>query len=172
MLLASAVASSPFSSIAARDSGGQHEEVDVGIGLLEAFSLSGSSEPVHLQADRLEFDYKDRVLVYRGNVEVRQGDIALIAEEVRVVLHQSSKAEIREVRARGNVRLTQGERWATANEAIFDQMTRTAVLRGEAVLHDGRNQVQGERVTIFLDQKRSVVEGGSNRVQAVFYPEP
>lgn len=139
---------------------------------LRAFSFSGSTEPVHLQANRLEFDYKERVLVYRGKVEVRQGDVALAAEEVSVALGPDAKMEIREVRARGNVRLTQGQRWAAAKEAVFDQAKRTAVLRGDAVLHDGRNQVRGERVTIFLDQKRSVVEGGSSRVQAVFYPEP
>jgi lipopolysaccharide export system protein LptA len=137
---------------------------------LSALAFSGSDEPVFLKADRLEFQYDNRLLVYQGNVEIRQGQTIVRAAEVRVHLSQGDRMEIQQVHASGNVRISQGERWATAREALFDQTKRTAILRGEAVLHDGRNEVKGDTVTVYLDQKRSVVEGGNGRVQAVFYP--
>ncbi len=143
---------------------------DANANWLSSFTLSQSAEPVFLKANRLEFDYKNRVLVYRGNVEVRQADARLFAEEVHVALSGGEQFEIREIRARGNVRLEQGERWAQAREAVFDQFKRVATLNGDAVLHDGRNEVQGERVILYLDEQRSIVEGGKGRVQAVFYP--
>ena len=41
-----------------------------------------------------------------------------------------------------------------------------------AVLREGPNQVTGERVIVFLDEKRSVVEGGSDgRAEMVFNPK-
>lgn len=137
---------------------------------LSTLAFSGSNEPVSVKADRLEFHYDDRLLVYQGNVEIRQGNTTIHAAEVKVQLSHGNRMEVQEVRALGHVRLSQGERWATAREAIFDQTSRTAILRGEAVLHDGRNEVKGDKVTVYLDEKRSVVEGGSGRVQAVFYP--
>ncbi|GBD26546.1 Lipopolysaccharide export system protein LptA [bacterium HR30] len=137
---------------------------------LGALSFSNTKEPVFLKADKLEFRYETRVLIYQGSVEVNQGDITLAADEVRVFLSPADRMEIQEVRANGNVRLTQGARWATAKEATFDHAKRVAILRGAAVLHDGLNEVRGETVTVYLDERRSVVDGGEGRVQAVFYP--
>ncbi|GIW43063.1 MAG: hypothetical protein KatS3mg077_0345 [Candidatus Binatia bacterium] len=137
---------------------------------LGALVFSGSDEPVLIKADRLEFQYDNLLLVYKGNVEISQGQTIVRATEVRVYLSHGDRTEIQQVHASGHVRISQGERWATAREALFDQTKRTAILRGEAVLHDGRNEVKGETVTVYLDQKRSVVEGGNGRVQAVFYP--
>ncbi len=137
---------------------------------LSTLSFSSTGEPVFLKANRLEFQYESRLLIYQGNVEVRQGEFTLGADEVRVVLSPGDQMEIQEVRAQGNVRLTQGTRWATAKEATFDQSKRVAILRGTAVLHDGRNEVRGETVTVYLDERRSVIDGGKGRVQAVLYP--
>jgi lipopolysaccharide export system protein LptA len=39
------------------------------------------------------------------------------------------------------------------------------------VLHDGPNQIAGDRVIVYLDEDRSVVEGGDKRVKAVLFPE-
>jgi lipopolysaccharide export system protein LptA len=38
------------------------------------------------------------------------------------------------------------------------------------VLHDGPNEVVGDRVVVYLDEDRSVVEGGRKRVKAVLFP--
>jgi lipopolysaccharide export system protein LptA len=72
--------------------------------------------------------------------------------------------------ADGDVHLWKGTRWATAGRAVFDQTRRTAVLSRDAVLHDGPNEVSGERVVVYLDEQRSVVEGGNGRVKAVLFP--
>lgn len=137
---------------------------------LSSLSFSNSDEPVFVKADRLEFQYESRVLIYQGSVEVRQGETTLVADQVRVFLSPGDRVTVREVRANGNVRVSQGTRWATAKEATFDQARRLAVLQGGAVLHDGRNEVRGDTVTVYLDERRSVIDGGKGRVQAVLYP--
>ena len=70
----------------------------------------------------------------------------------------------------GNVRIDNGARYATGGRAIFDQGRRTLVLTETPVLHDGQNEVAGDRVIVYLDEDRSVVEGGRKRVKAVLYP--
>ena len=69
------------------------------------------------------------------------------------------------------MRIDQGTRWAVGGRAVFDQTQRTLVLTENPVLHDGPNEVAGDRVVVFLDEDRSVVEGGRKRVKAVLYPE-
>ena len=44
------------------------------------------------------------------------------------------------------------------------------MLSDDAVLHDGSNEVSGDRIVVYLDEKRSVVEGGTGRVRAVLFP--
>ena len=44
------------------------------------------------------------------------------------------------------------------------------MLSQNAVVHDGPNEVSGDRIVVYLDEERSVVEGGGGRVKAVLFP--
>jgi lipopolysaccharide export system protein LptA len=78
--------------------------------------------------------------------------------------------KLRQIVAVGNVRIDNGTKWATGGRAVFEQSKRTVVLTEQPVMHDGKNEVAGDRVVVFLDENRSVVEGGGKRVKAVLYP--
>jgi len=68
------------------------------------------------------------------------------------------------------VRISKGERVATGGRAVFDQGAQTITLSKAAVLRDGPNEVSGERVVVYLEEERSVVEGGDTRVRAKLFP--
>jgi len=138
--------------------------------LLGALSFSSSREPISVSADGLEFNYRTRVLVYKGGVVAVQGDMKLESNTLTVSLSEHAQNQVKQVVAEGDVRLTKGTRWATGGRAVFDQAQNTVVLSQNAVVHDGTNEVSGEQVVVYLDQERSVVEGGSGRVKAVLYP--
>jgi lipopolysaccharide export system protein LptA len=78
---------------------------------------------------------------------------------------------VKEVIADGNVRIDQPPKWATGGHAIFEQSDRTVVLTQNPMLHDGKNEVAGDRVVVYLDEDRSTVEAGRKRVKAVLYPD-
>lgn len=138
--------------------------------LLGGLSFTSNREPIAVSADALEFDYRTHVLTYKGGVEVTQGDMKLYSDKLTVALDEHVENRVKEVVADGQVRLSKGPRWATGGRAVFDQAQHTVVLSQNAELHDGPNQVSGDRVVVYLDQERSVVEGGSGRVKAVLYP--
>jgi lipopolysaccharide export system protein LptA len=80
--------------------------------------------------------------------------------------------KIKQIIAEGHVRMQRGDRVAEGRHAVFDQASQTVVLTDHAVLHEGQNQVAGDRIVVYLQDQRSVVESGSNsRVSAVFYPK-
>ena len=84
----------------------------------------------------------------------------------------AGKLALQMITATGNVRIDQAARWATGGKAVFDQAKRTFVLSEKPFLHEGQNEVSGDRIVVYLDENRSVVEGGAaKRVQAVFYPD-
>ncbi len=161
-------------AVYAREGGPATPTPTAGGALLGQLSQSSQREPITITADSLDFDYRARVLSYKGHVVVIQGDLKLEADTLRVELDavSTTNAQIKEVTATGSVRMDKGTRWATAGRAVFDQTKRTVTLNDDAVLHDGANQVSGDRVVVYLDEERSVVDGGSgsSRVKAILFP--
>ncbi|HLK12853.1 MAG TPA: LptA/OstA family protein [Candidatus Binatia bacterium] len=169
-------------------------------GLFDLGGVGHSKEPITVTSDRLDYDYKANVVVYRGNVEAVQGQATLKSDTLTVTFENdktndkpaagavadpppaSAKkapsadpgdkgtSRVKEIVAVGSVRIDQGTRWATGGHAVFDQGTRTVVLTENPVLHDGPNEVAGDKVIVYLDENRSVVEGGRKRVKAVIHP--
>jgi lipopolysaccharide export system protein LptA len=73
--------------------------------------------------------------------------------------------------ATGNVKIVQLERRATSQKATFHQDENKMVLDGEAVIREGENVIRGERVIYYVDEERSVVEGGKGgRVNTTITP--
>ncbi|MDX2167093.1 MAG: lipopolysaccharide transport periplasmic protein LptA [Deltaproteobacteria bacterium] len=138
-------------------------------GLLGGFSLGGGRGPVRIDADTMEFDYKTMVLTYRGKVKVSQADMTLQSDTLTVTLTREGQKP-KEVIAAGGVVMSKGTRTARGGKAVFDDAARTVTLSEQAVLQDGPNEVAGERVVVYLDEQRSVVEGGPERVRAVLVP--
>ena len=148
-----------------------------GGGLFDAFEVGKRKEPITVTSGTLEYDYKKNVVVYRGDVQATQGPVKLRGDTLTVTLTADRDAgpaganqRVRQIVAQGNVRIDHGARWATGGKAVFDQNERTLVLSEEPVLHDGANEVAGDRVIVYLDEDRSVVEGGRRRVKAVLHP--
>jgi lipopolysaccharide export system protein LptA len=145
-----------------------------GGGVLGSLSFTSKDEPIVVGADQLEFDYDRNRLVYRGSVHVTQGDLELECQTLTVTYDRADdleKAQLREVVAEGSVVITQGGRRASGDRGIFDQTTRQITLLGNPVLRDGPNEVQGDRLTVYLDEGRSVIEASpKKRVSAILYP--
>lgn len=157
---------------------GQQEKADSGTSLVDSLSFTSRKEPIHIRSRDLEFRYDDKRITYRGDVVVTQGETTLKSDTLIVTYEEpttekgaaqpkpqntSSQQQLKEVVAEGNVDITSGDRHATAKKAVFNQATRTVVLSGNAVLQEGDNRVAGEKVTVFLDEKRTVVEGGGEK---------
>jgi len=174
---------------------------------LDTTELGKSKEPIIVTSDRLEYDYRSNVVVYRGAVQATQGRLKITSDTLTVTFADAKtggadaktggadaktggadtksggaappgglglgaeSARLQEIVAAGSVRIEDGTRWATGGRAVFDQTNRTLVLSEAPMLHDGANEVLGDRVIVYLDEDRSVVEGGRKRVKAVLYPD-
>jgi lipopolysaccharide export system protein LptA len=138
--------------------------------LLGSLSFTSSDEPVEVTAQSLEFDYRTRVLTYRGDVIAEQGDVQLRADSLTLDLTKGEAAELHSVVAEGNVRFAKGDRRARADHAVYDQSLRRITLSRNAVLEDPRGNVSGDRVQVYLDDGRTVIDGGKGRVRAVLKP--
>ena len=132
--------------------------------------FKGERGPVHITSQQLEADYQAKVITFIGDVVARQKEFTLYADRLFLYIGGEMK-EIEKIVARGNVRMVQGERTATCNEATYYHREGTVVLRGEPVVREGDNWVSGKRIIYYIDEQKSVAEGeGGDRVKVTIIP--
>jgi lipopolysaccharide export system protein LptA len=135
-------------------------------------SQEGRNAPVTVDADQLENLQKEGLVVFTGNVVATQNSSTQYADRMEVYLDDKGNRIVRTV-STGNVRIiTRDCRTGTAKRAEYYDAEQRVVLIGNARVWRDDNVVTGERITIYLAEDRSVVEGGQQeRVKAVFYPK-
>jgi lipopolysaccharide export system protein LptA len=128
--------------------------------------------PVTVDADQLENLQREGLVVFTGNVVARQNSSTHYADKMEVYLDPNGDGIARMV-STGNVKIvTRDCRMGTARRAEYYDAEQRVVLIGNARVWQEDNVVTGERITIYLAEDRSVVEGGKQeRVKAVFYPK-
>lgn len=119
--------------------------------------LTSSKGPINIQSDTLSLDYKGKSVLFSGHVHAAQSGSQLSSDVLHVNYEQNFK-DVKDLTADGNVRITQGARWATSDHAVMNQKSQTVVMTGNPVVHDGPDVITGDRITVHLDTGKSVVE--------------
>jgi lipopolysaccharide export system protein LptA len=137
-----------------------------------SFGFTASRAPIDITSDTVEADQKTNTVTFKGNVVAKQEDTTLYANTLTIIYDQQMK-KLKEIIAVGNVKVVQLDRRATGQKATFDQDKNKVVLDGEAVVREGTNVIRGERIIFYVDEERSVVEGGEGgRVSTSITPPP
>jgi lipopolysaccharide export system protein LptA len=140
--------------------------------------------PIQITSNRMNAYDEKSMVVFEGNAIAKQGERTIRAETINIYYKKKKddtgkqnaediqqSGDLEKIEARGNVRMTQGERIVTGNEATYLHDAQQVIIRGNAVLQEGKNVIRGRRVVVFLDENRGVVEGTSTeRVSATIFP--
>jgi lipopolysaccharide export system protein LptA len=130
-----------------------------------------TSLPVEITADQLGLDQAAGAATFTGNVRVGQGDLRLAADEVQVFYVSGGDATgtgtISELRAAGNVTLSNGTEAAEAARAVYDVAGGIVEMEGDVLLTQGGNALSGERLRLDLNAGTGEMTG---RVRTIFSP--
>lgn len=140
---------------------------------IEKRETKGSEQPLRINALSLEVDNKNQVITFQGNVVARRGDMTIQADVARVYYEKGEEGhEIQKIVAQGNVRIYQGNRLATSQEAILYNPEQKIILTGQPKVWQGKDMLSGEKITVLLKEDKSYVESGpQQRVEVIFYPK-
>jgi len=147
--------------------------------------IKQSDDPVEITSNRMEAFNEKKLIVFSGNAIATQGNKVLKADQLRLyykeesgkkskigTIETESTGDLEKIEAKGNVSLTQGERVATGDEAVYLRDSNRVVLTGNAMLKDGKNIIKGDRVIVFLNENREIVESNTQKqVKAIIYPQ-
>ncbi|XKH61224.1 lipopolysaccharide transport periplasmic protein LptA [Halomonas sediminis] len=152
------------------------------LALLPAVALAQQAPPpVEVEADRLDLDQRTGTAVYAGNVEVRQGEMRLRGDRVKI--QRNSAGELSRAIATGDRAYLrhhpEGQDQPLegyARTVIFHVAERRVELIDKAEMIQGGDRFTGGRLEYFIDreviQARADVEGQeSQRIRMTLQPE-
>jgi len=136
--------------------------------------------PMVIKSNTLEVNDALRIVTFSGEVDARKDDFTILCSKMLVYYEklpeqkegEAGGTKIDKIVASGDVRISRAEGGvATADEAVYYQLDEKLVLTGRPVVKQGNDFVEGDRITIFLKENRSVVESAKdNKVKATIFP--
>ncbi len=128
-----------------------------------------ATQPVEINADRLDLDQSAGSAVFTGTVKVGQGELRMAADRVEVFYDEggAQSGKVRRMVADGNVTLSNGTEAAEAEHAIYEVAAGTIEMDGDVLLTQGQNALSSQKMTIDLNAGTGQLEG---RVQTIFVP--
>jgi len=143
-----------------------------------------AAEPIHIEADRMEADQRTASVTFAGNVEAVQAGMTIRADLMTVHYRRApgdsapglqAGQSIESLQATGNVMIDKEDWHASGDRMDYQTEGRQVILTGNTKVRQNSNLVTGDRVVLYLDEGKSVVEARDKeeggRVKAFFYPE-
>jgi len=153
--------------------------------LTEDIPGAQSNQPVDISSDSAHVDETSSVVVLRGNVIAKQGDVTLQADIVTVHYLSdapgrpaesssrdvASRGKIDRLDAHGNVVVTRPGEVVKGDAAIYKMIERQILVTGNVVATRDGNVVRGDSLTVDLVKSTIKLQANSQgRVRAVFTP--
>jgi lipopolysaccharide export system protein LptA len=130
---------------------------------------------INIDSDTFQADLNGQTGTWKGNVVVKQGDMRLRANSVRV---STVDGNADKVNAAGNVVVdSPASGTATGDTGIYDVPRKIVTMSGNVVLKKGKDVMRGAQLTVNLVTGQATLGGGvksqnspGGRVQAIFSP--
>ncbi|HDZ91431.1 MAG: hypothetical protein JRJ09_13090 [Deltaproteobacteria bacterium] len=140
----------------------------------------GPSKPIVINSTTLEADNKKRIITFQGDVEALMEGFNVYCQKMVIYYVEAREdkgpeeagTKIDRVIATGGVKIVRAEGGtATGKKAVYYHSDQKLVLTGKPVVKQGNNFVEGDQITLFLKEDRSVVESlKDKKVRAVIFP--
>jgi lipopolysaccharide export system protein LptA len=148
----------------------------------KAFKDGSAEKPIVIYSDTLELDQQKKIIVFSGAVQAKSEDMEVECHEM-IVYYLDDPAKnksnvdydfrIGKIIASGDVIIkpSAGGK-ALAGKAVFYQDEQKVVLTENPSIQQGPDFVEGDQITMFLNENRSIIEGGKRkRVKATIFPK-
>lgn len=121
--------------------------------------------PTVITSRSMNADNKAKTIVFTENVVVVKGETTIYAD-VMTVFYDAND-DIDRIECKGSVKIIKGPKTAVSKEAVYYDKEDKVILTGEPKVWEGNNLVTGTKMTMFLSEDRSIVEGS----RVTLYPK-
>jgi lipopolysaccharide export system protein LptA len=158
-------------------------QAQIGLG-----SKQNNNEPINISSDTLEVQQDKQLAIFRGKVDVIQGDTRLRSDELYVHYRDRNPpgtapartaqpaagpdaSSITKIEAKGNVFVSTPKERAQGDFGIYDVDKKTVTLTGNVLLTSDESTLRCAKAVMYQDTGRSTCEpAAGQRVQGVIIP--
>ena len=147
----------------------------------KASNKLSTKSPITIRSNTLAFDQEKKLVVFEGKVRAETEGMVIDCQKMLVYYLDSptekeTNAELNRIDkiiALGDVIINRFDGgMARAGKAVFYQNEEKVVLTENPFVQQGPDYVEGQRIIIFLNESRSIVEGNEKkRVKATIFPK-
>ena len=133
-----------------------------------ALAANPPSPPVTVDAEEVQYLYKERKVIFTGKplVTLTRDDAVLTCR--KLVAENDEQGRIRQAVCSGDVKLTRGTRVVTCQTATFEEKAARVTCAGNPVLRDGENVMRGDELVYDLAADKATLSGA----KGVILPPP
>ena len=124
-------------------------------------------EPLVITSNRMHAEKLADKVTFTEKVTLKKKGMTL-ASDVMIVHYDTGSKDIRKVEAHGNVVVRKDGRVALSDNALYSRKAETIVLTGNASIIENENKIGGEKITLFMADDRSIIEG---KGKVMFYKD-
>lgn len=135
---------------------------------------AATRNPMTVTSDRMTAQGKSRKVIFEKSVVLTRDDMVLRANRMTVFFkkdkngksekssNESFEEKVDRMEAQGKVMIEKEDVKATSGRAVYYKDEEKVVLTESPVAWQNGTRVTGTRMTIFLKEERSIVEGGAH----------
>lgn len=117
--------------------------------------------PVTVTSETLTADNQNHTALFEKNVIAKTADMTIYADWM-LVYYTDPGGDITKIESKGHVKVNTDDKVITADAATYHAAPQERIIfTGNPRAFDGQNVVSGTRITYFVDEERSFVEGNS-----------
>lgn len=128
------------------------------------------TSPVKIQANEMRYYGTEHKSTFHGNVVAVSDNYTLTSDDIVVFLNKDM--DVSKIQCTGNVNFKSDDIVSISKRADLDHNKKVAVITGDVKVWQGENYLEGEKVFIYYEEERIVVDKGTEkRVTIIFKPE-
>jgi len=145
---------------------------------LTAFALSTDrTQPIDIQADKLDIDEAQHISIYQGNVEMHQGSLHIVADKIVFYFDNDNNLQRLEIEGKPATLKQLNDRnqkvSGSARKIIYTDNQLLLNLEGDALFNSDRDTIEGDWISVNTDTEalKAGSKKGENRVRMLIQPK-
>lgn len=161
-------------------------------------SFTDNETPVKVNADDMLYDMDKSTVTFLGNVVVTRGEFVMNSAKMTIFMQKNENKKalvpsppkdipltgaapkakkaknkeqnnIERIEAYSGVTFNYGPQSGSSESAVYDAQKELLTMRGNPVVREGENIIQGNTIRYYMNERRSEVIGSEKkRVEAIF----
>jgi lipopolysaccharide export system protein LptA len=124
---------------------------------------------IDINSNLMEFMEDKKIIIFTGDVVAKRADMTLYCSKLEVYYVENEKTKKKEIDymiAKGDVKIVQKDKVAKGETGKYLHKEDIIILEGNpvTVTEKGENQIIANKITFFIKENKSTVEGNRPRV--------